>query len=140
MNPCGKRTELHLLEKAGTGTLDRVTCCKAAGLPDPDFEQRGGQFVVTFWRDWLTDEVLAELHLNERQKKIIVFLKSSARITNTECQNLTGAARKTTSRDLEDLVNASLLIRMGVRRGTYYILSQNKNRGSIGEDHLKRDR
>ena len=46
-----------------------------AGLPEPGFHQEGGMFVQTFWRDWLTDEVLAELNLNERHRKAVLYLK-----------------------------------------------------------------
>ncbi|PKG31234.1 ATP-binding protein, partial [Methanoregula sp.] len=121
----------HYIEKAGTGTLDMITYCKEAGLPEPGFEQRGGQFVVTLWRDWLTESVLAEFGLNERQMMIITFMKSHARITNTECQSLTGAARKATSRDLGGLVDAGLLIRVGERRGAYYELARSKHKEII---------
>ena len=66
----------HYIEKAGTGTLDMIAHCQEAGLPEPDFEQRSGQFVVTLWRDWLTDEVLSGFGLNERQKKAVAFVKT----------------------------------------------------------------
>jgi predicted HTH transcriptional regulator len=114
----------HYIEKIGYGTIQMMTGCKEAGLPEPEFAQSGGEFVVTLWRDWLTESVMAEFDLNERQKKIIVFLKSHARITNTECQSLTGAARKATSRDLGGLVDAGLLILIGERRGAYYSLAR----------------
>jgi hypothetical protein len=32
--------------------------CRGAGIPEPDFDQPAGQFVVAIWRDWLTDAVL----------------------------------------------------------------------------------
>ncbi len=105
-----------------------TTGCRDAGLPEPEFSQSGGDFVVTLWRDWLKESVLAEFGLNERQNKIIVFLKSHARITNAECQSLTGAARKATSRDLGGLVDIGLLIRFGERRGVYYSLAWNKHK------------
>jgi predicted HTH transcriptional regulator len=107
-----------------------IAYCKNAGLSEPGFEQRGGQFVVTIWRDWLTDTILTEFGLNERQKMIIVFIKSNTRISNAECQNITGATRKTVSRDLDLLVTAGLLIRVGERRGTYYVLSRIKHKGA----------
>lgn len=116
----------HYIEKIGYGTIQMTTGCREAGLPEPEFAQSGGEFVVTLWRDWLTDAVLAEFNLTERQKKIISFLKSHARITNAECQDLTGAARKSISRDLGGLVDIGLLIRIGERRGVYYVLARSK--------------
>jgi predicted HTH transcriptional regulator len=124
----------HYIEKIGYGTLQMIAGCRSAGLPEPEFAQSGGEFGVTIWRDWLTDSIIAGLGLNERQKKIIVFVKSNARISNIECQNLTGATRKTTSRDLEDLVNAGLLIRVGERRGAHYVISRVKNKKPVRED------
>ena len=38
------------IEKAGTGTLDMIALCRAAGLREPEFRQEGGQFVQTLWR------------------------------------------------------------------------------------------
>ena len=121
----------HYIEKIGYGTIQMTTGCRGAGLPEPEFAQSGGEFVVTLWRDWLTDAVLAEFRLNDRQKKIISFIKSHARITNAECQNLTGAARKAISRDLGGLVDAGLLVRIGERRGVYYVLARSKRKGTI---------
>ncbi len=58
---------VRYIEKAGTGILDMIDRCRSAALPEPDFEQRAGQWVVTLWRDWLTAEVLAGLGLNEQK-------------------------------------------------------------------------
>ena len=41
------------IEKFGTGTLMMIRLCRTHGLPEPMFEQQGGDFVVTLWRDWL---------------------------------------------------------------------------------------
>ena len=49
------------VEKAGTGTTDMIADCRKAELPEPDFEQRGPYFVVTVWRDWLTETVINTL-------------------------------------------------------------------------------
>ena len=41
-------------EKAGTGILDMIAQCRAAGLPAPEFRQDGGQFVQTLGRPLVT--------------------------------------------------------------------------------------
>ena len=84
----------HYIEKAGTGTLDMITYCKAAGLPEPGFEQRGGQFVVTFWRNWLIDEVLAEPVVSERQIIIIRFMKKKGKIPSSDILKLMAVSRQ----------------------------------------------
>ena len=113
----------HYIEKAGTGTLDMIALCREVGLPEPDFEQRAGQFVVTLWRDWLTENALNAIGINPRQKKGIAFVKMYGRISNKDYQNETGTIRKTTARDLDDLVKKGVLAKRGAGRGTHYVLT-----------------
>jgi ATP-dependent DNA helicase RecG len=124
----------HYIEKAGTGTVDMIARCQQAGLPEPTFEQRGGQFVVTIWRDWLTEAVKERLGLNERQRKALILAKTAGRLTNTTYQDATGASRATAKRDLEELVAKGVLLRSGRGRGASYIIStkrlQNGSNGS----------
>jgi predicted HTH transcriptional regulator len=51
------------VEKAGTGILDMISLCKAAGVPTPQFRQEGGQFIQTLWRPKVagTGEVPAQI-------------------------------------------------------------------------------
>ncbi|MFQ5453118.1 MAG: ATP-binding protein [Candidatus Zixiibacteriota bacterium] len=114
---------MKYVEKAGTGTTDMIADCLQAGLPEPDFEQRGPHFVVTLWRDWLTDEVLAELELNERQKKIVVHLKTVRQISNSEYRQLTGVSESTALRELKKLMEQGLLKKIGgTGRSAHYCL------------------
>jgi hypothetical protein len=113
----------HYIEKAGTGTLDMITYCKAAGLPEPFFEQRGGQFVVTIGRDWLTDAAMTELGLSERQKKGVRFVKENGRITNTEYQKEAEVQKRESSRDLAELVEKEVFVKKGIHgKGVHYAL------------------
>ncbi|MFQ6614236.1 MAG: ATP-binding protein [Fidelibacterota bacterium] len=115
-------------EKVGTGTTDMIADCRAAGLPEPDFEQRGPHFVVTLWRDWLTDEVLTHMKLSDRQKIAIDYVKTNGRITNREYRELTGAIIRTATRDLEDLVSKGVLSKVGTTgRSTYYVLGRKQD-------------
>ena len=99
----------HYIESLGTGTLDVIRRCRESGLPLPQFEQRGNQFVVTLWRDWLTAEVLAGMGLNDRQMAAIPFLRAHRAISSADYQLITSAQRRTAARDLESLVAKSLL-------------------------------
>ena len=110
------------VEKAGTGTTDMLADCREAGLPEPDFEQRGPHFVVTLWRDWLTDEIMASLGLSDRQLQAVRFVKSNGRITSGEYQEQIGAEPRTATRDLADLVEKGVFRRNGQKRGAYYTL------------------
>jgi predicted HTH transcriptional regulator len=117
------------IEKAGTGTLDMIALLREAGLPEPEFRQDGGMFVQTLWRDWLTAEVQAGLDLNDRQRKGVLEVKARGRIGNTEYQRLTGAIKKTATRDLDDLVEKGVLEKSGTTgRGTHYVLARSRAR------------
>jgi ATP-dependent DNA helicase RecG len=114
------------IERVGSGTQTMIELCNGAGLPEPQFEQRSGFFVVTLWRDWLTANVMAELGLNDRQKQAVAYVKKSGRIANTEYQQLTNASRKTAARDLDDLVAKFVFKRIGEKRGSHYVLAARK--------------
>lgn len=100
-----------------------IADCRAAGLPEPSFEQRGPHFVVTLWRDRLTKELVASLALNERQEAVIAALKAQGSLSSAAYQKLTGASRQTASRDLDSLVEKGVVERRGRGRGTRYVLA-----------------
>lgn len=115
------------IEKYGTGTLMMIRESLAHNLPEPDFAQRGGEFTVALWRDWMTDRVMAELGLNERQKQAIIHLKARTRIANSEYQALVRVARATATRDLEGLLIKGVLQKVGTTgKGTYYVLAKKR--------------
>jgi predicted HTH transcriptional regulator len=111
----------HYVERAGTGTLDMIALCREAGLAEPEFRQDGGQFVQTIWRDWLTGPVVSALGLSGRQLLAVRHATIQGRITNAEYRTLAGLTAKTAARDLDDLVSKGVLLRVGERRGTYYV-------------------
>jgi predicted HTH transcriptional regulator len=111
------------IEKYGTGTLMMIRESLAHALPEPVFEQRGGEFTVAIWRDWLTDEILSGYTLNARQRKVINHLKMNGKITNREYKDLTGSISQTALRDLRELMGFGLVEKVGATgRGTYYRL------------------
>ena len=76
--------------------------------------------VPVIWRDWLTDKVMVELGLNNRQLQAVEYLKLHTRITNAEYQQGTGALQRTATRDLNDLVQKGVLEIEGKGRGAQY--------------------
>jgi ATP-dependent DNA helicase RecG len=101
---------------------------RIAGIPEPEFRQDGPHFVITVWRDWLTEAAMDELGLNERQKKGVVFLKHNVTITNREYQDLTRTIVRTATRDLKKLVNCGLLKQIGsTGRSTHYVLRRKQD-------------
>jgi predicted HTH transcriptional regulator len=124
----------HYIEKIGYGTIQMITGCKEAGLPEPEFAQSGGEFVVTVWRDWLTESAMMELGLSERQKRGVRFVKENGRITNTEYQKVTEVLKREASRDLKELVDKGVFEKPGsvTGKGTYYTLSKGATKGPKG--------
>ena len=112
------------IESWGRGTLAILQDCERAGLPTPQFREAFGGFEVTFFKDGLTEEKLAKLPLNERQRKAIHYIKERSRITNKNYQQLNQCSRNTASNDLKELIELGLVIQAGRRgAGSYYVLS-----------------
>lgn len=63
------------IERAGTGTLDMIRVCRNAGLPEPEFINKGERFVTILWRSWLSDEVMTRLGLNDREKNAAIYVR-----------------------------------------------------------------
>ena len=115
------------IEKAGSGTQAMIAMCLEAGLPEVGFEQRQGSFVVTLWRDWLTEEVLAAYGLNDRQKKAVRFAKAASGISNAQYREIGGVSESTALRDLKELTTLGMLERVGgTGRTTSYVVARAK--------------
>jgi ATP-dependent DNA helicase RecG len=124
-------SDLRLIERLGYG-IDRVLKqMDEAGLPPPQFRETAAGFLVT-----LQGHAVAEaaqhgqdtaqwlrIGLNQRQIAALLWLAEHRRITNREYREITpDISDETVRRDLADLVERGLLLRIGDRRGTYYIL------------------
>jgi len=122
------------IEKAGSGTQRMIELCREAGLPEPDYELRRGSFVLTLWKDWLTDDALGALGLNERQLKALAFLKTHGKMSNADYRQATGAGKKTATRDLDDLKEKGVIQRHGERGpGVRYLLIRRRDKkGTMG--------
>ena len=118
---------IKYVEKAGTGTTDMIADCRKAGLPGPDFEQRGPYFVVTVWRDWLTDVVMAKLNLNDRQVRAVAHAKSKGRISTGEYRDMVKVSESTALRELRQLTKLDILEKVGgTGRAAHYIVAKAK--------------
>jgi len=114
------------INQLGYGTSNVVKWCREAGLPDPKFDSSENHFRVTIWRNWLTDDRIKTLHLNERQVKTIQYLKSNLFISNNEYQRLNDISRATAKRDLDEMVKIGFLKLEGAGRSAHYTLSGNR--------------
>jgi len=120
-----------LIERLGYG-IDRMLRQMAeAGLPPPGFRETAAGFLVTLigqpvedlsvegldTREW------ARMGLNERQIAALLFVMDQGRITNRDLQEqFPQVSPETIRRDLADLVERGMLLKIGDKRATYYIL------------------
>ncbi len=93
----------------GRGTIRILETCNEFGLPEPDMTEFQGGFKVTLFKDRYSDKQLRKLGLNERQIKAVKYVKENAQITNADYQNIFGVARRTATRDLNELVEKGIL-------------------------------
>ncbi|HEX6904428.1 MAG TPA: ATP-binding protein [Thermoanaerobaculia bacterium] len=125
-------------ERVGSGTQAMIELCREAGLPEPDFEQRQGFFVVTLWRDWLSGDALAGFELNDRQVRAVAYLKVHRTLTNSVYQKEFEASKRTASRDLEELVAKGILDKVGTTgKGVHYRLAKGAAKGPKGPSSKK---
>lgn len=118
------------IEKAGSGTQRMIELCLEAGLPEPQFEQRSGSFVLTLWRDWLTDDVLKQLNINPRQLQAIQHAKIKGRINNTQYRKMTGLSESTALRELRQLTVKGIFEKVGATgQAAYYAIAKKRNAG-----------
>jgi ATP-dependent DNA helicase RecG len=115
------------IEKAGSGTQMMIDLCREAGLPEPDFEQREGSFVITLWRDWLTSRAIAGLDLSDRQQQVIRHTKATGSINNAQYREITSVSERTALRELTQLVKLGVLEKVGATgRTVQYVIAKHK--------------
>ncbi len=113
---------IKFIEQWGTGTNRIIKECLKHGLPEPLFELIAENLVVTFRKYKVTEESLKGL--NERQKKVVEYLKEHKKVANKDFQKLCpDVTRETLRKDLKDLINKNIITRKGTKRGVYYALA-----------------
>jgi ATP-dependent DNA helicase RecG len=126
-------SDLGFVERLGYGLNRVLTTLKQNNLPAPKFEELGGAFRVTLFaksdgKPGLTApdlSIYAERDLNPRQQRALGYLVENARITNSDYQSLCPeVSAETLRRDLVDFVKKGILIKVGDKRATYYILKR----------------
>ncbi|MGZ5441487.1 MAG: ATP-binding protein [Thermoanaerobaculia bacterium] len=121
------------IEKAGTGTQTMIALCREAGLQEPDFEERHGSVVVTLWRDWLTEEAISRFQLNDRQLRALAHVRVHCSITNSTYQAELAVAKRTASRDLEEMTALGIFEKIGrTGKGVRYAIAKRAAKGPNG--------
>jgi len=121
----GVLNNLGIMDKRGTGFLRIREDLKRWSLPPPEFEERQGWFVIRFRNPYIEkipEIEIDESELNERQKKALDLIREKGRITNREYRKMFNVVKDTAIRDLKELVDKEMVVRMGAGRNVYYNL------------------
>jgi ATP-dependent DNA helicase RecG len=122
-------SDLGYIERLGYGLNRVVEEMRQNGLPPPSFEDTPGTFKATLYGEATVGQPVIDLssyshlELNPRQGAALSYLSRHKRITNRDYQTLCPEVHpETLRRDLAALVSKGVLIKVGDRRATYYIL------------------
>ena len=119
--------KVGFIESWGRGTIKIMEKCQEQGLPEPDFEEENGVFIVRFYQDKWNEENLKRLGLKERQIKAVIYVKEKGKITNKEYRSMFDISDRTALSDLNDLREKGFLGKIGITgRSTIYKLSRSK--------------
>lgn len=112
-----------IVESVGSGIERMMKALKEAGLPELNIEASHLDFTLVFLKDVYTEEYLQKLGLNERQIKLMRFVKENKVITLSSAKNLIpDVSDKTLYRDLQELVRKKILKEIGEKKGRKYVL------------------
>ena len=122
--------DLGFIERLGYGIDRMIRLMREWGLPSPRFAETSNGFKVTLRGpgERLVDEQVDKskwrhLDLNERQQTALEYIAKNQRITNRDFRDLfPDVSEETIRRDLADLVEQDVLLKMGDKKGTHYIL------------------
>ncbi len=114
------------IEELGMGVDLMIEEMVAAGHPPPEFRASEASFTVVFRsvrQRRPMPQGLENLTLNERQARALAYIQQHQRIRSRDYQDLCPDVSPETLRlDLADLVERGILLKIGRKRGTYYIL------------------
>lgn len=112
------------IEELGLGIDRMVEVMEQAGHRPPSFDARPYSFAVTLYNarekqtapDWARNT-------NHRQTRALQYIRENGSITNREYRALIqGVSAETLRLDLADMVERGILLKVGSKKGTYYIL------------------
>jgi ATP-dependent DNA helicase RecG len=112
------------IEELGLGIDRMIEEMVDAGQPPPTFRATPYSFTVVLQaRKVRAATYQWERRMNERQTKAVAFVQENGSITNREYRSLCPHVSAETLRlDLSDLVDKGILLKIGAKKGTYYIL------------------
>lgn len=112
------------IEELGLGIDRMIEEMVQAGHPPPRFRAAPYAFSVTLEKSTKRATALPSArNMNERQTRALTYVREYGSITNREYQRLCPEVTTETLRlDLKDLVDRDILLKIGSKKGTHYIL------------------
>ncbi len=114
------------IEELGLGIDRMIEDMVKAGHQQPEFKATPYAFTVTL-KNNLSARPAPIWHqsMSERQLRAIQFIQESGRITNRDYRDLCPDVSAETLRlDLADMVDKGVLLKVGDKKGTYYVLKR----------------
>jgi len=111
------------IEELGLGIDRMIEEMVEAGHPPPKFRATPYSFTVTLQERTRRPAPRWTRNMNERQTRALNYVREQGSITNREYQRLCPDVTPETLRlDLVDLVDKDILLKIGSKKGTHYIL------------------
>ncbi len=112
------------IEELGLGIDRMIEEMVEAGQPPPQFRATPHSFTVILHAKKLRPPAPRwERRTNDRQTQALAYVREHGSITNREYQTLCpNVSAETLRLDLADLVEKGILLKIGAKKGTYYIL------------------
>jgi len=112
------------IEELGLGIDRMIEVMEKAGHKPPSFDARPYSFAVTLFNQRQQQETPKWVkNTNHRQTKALEYIRNNGSITNREYRSLCdGVSAETLRLDLVDMVDKGILVKLGSKKGTYYIL------------------
>jgi ATP-dependent DNA helicase RecG len=126
-------TNRMMCENRGTGIITMIEALRNAYLSPPQFEDKRTTFLVRASNSSLLDEkslhwlnrISRHVALTESQRLALLYCRRYERLTHSDYRRLNPRIdTPQATRELQDLVNKGLLMRYGVRRWAFYVLSE----------------
>lgn len=112
------------IEELGLGIDRMIEVMQQAGHKPPTFDARPYSFAVTLFnaREKQTPPEWAR-NTNHRQTRALQYIRENGSITNREYRQICqGVSAETLRLDLADMVEKGILVKVGSKKGTHYIL------------------
>lgn len=112
------------IEELGLGIDRMLEVMQQAGHKPPYFDARPYSFAVTLYNEREKQQPPEwTRNTNYRQARALQYIRDNGSITNREYRTLcAGVSAETLRLDLADMVEKGILLKVGSKKGTYYIL------------------